>query len=92
MIIQAFKDFGEKSSPRKSSSSSSWPVFVLFFECPLCKMDITFEPRKTEVEFTQPEEVAAFIANALKKALEEESTSDLVTYLPYLIFSVKFVF
>ena len=55
-----------KFCPRKQPYS---PVFVLFFECPLREVDVTFEPRKTEVEFAHPEKVSAFLQASLKLRL-----------------------
>lgn len=42
-----------------------YPVFYLALDCPLKEVDMTFEPRKTEVEFANWQEVVRFLEEAI---------------------------
>ena len=53
-------------SPRKAK----YPVFLVFFECPLNEVEMTLEPRKTLIEFEHPEEVHDFIQKAVTKSFK----------------------
>ena len=55
-------------------SQKMYPVFALFLECPQNKLDFTFEPRKTEVLFEQPQEVYSLIQNAISEFLNRHSS------------------
>ena len=78
VISKAFQDsIIEKSeSPRKQKN---FPIFVLFFECPLKETDVTFEPRKTAIEFQQKEKVIKFIHETLRRTLKENNLLSMET-------------
>lgn len=57
------------SSPRKSY----YPVFVLFLTCPVTETEMSFEPRKTSVEFQNKEQIMDFIFSTIKSKLGEKS-------------------
>lgn len=62
------KIFRTESSPLKSKMPR-FPVFLIFLECPLKEVDMTFEPRKTEAEFENWSAVSAFIQDAIRDFL-----------------------
>ena len=56
------------SSPSKIRKI--YPIFYLAFECPFKEVDMTFEPRKTEVEFEHWDQINKFFEEALLSFLK----------------------
>lgn len=64
-------DTGEKLSPSKQADK--YPVFVLNIQCPLNTYDITFDPRKTMVEFVNWDMLSTGVEEMCKEFLHKEN-------------------
>ena len=64
-------DRNDANSPR--SRGKTYPVFLVFLECPLSEVEMTLEPRKMLLEFEHPEAILSFIQNAIEEELKSHN-------------------
>ena len=55
------------------SRGKTYPVFLVFLECPLSEVEMTLEPRKMLLEFEHPEAILAFIQDAIEEKLKSHN-------------------